>query len=264
MEELKYLKNKIGQEFHLLLTYSKDIDGLIKTLHGEEQNMLDRYTKTFSREVNKINLGEDVENLIGDNLEELQKNIIGFLENKSKMTSNYWPILRVSTLVYATSIFDGFLQDLLTLLFQAYPQSIISSKQITHQKALEFNSIQELRNYLVNENVSEIAYKSIIDQLEEIKTKFKVKLEEDNSKHTDTLVEIYETRNIHVHNKGIVNTIYLGKVRNTYFKAGEHRTIDKDYLIDSIGTLLVSANQLMESAIKKVEKAALSEKNANC
>lgn len=56
----------------------------------------------------------------------------------------------------------------------------------------------------------------------------------------DTLVEIFQRRNIIVHNKGIVNSIYLSKVSEKYCKEAKNGYpifLDREYLEDSINII---------------------------
>ncbi|MCK7559075.1 hypothetical protein MKQ70_30500 [Chitinophaga sedimenti] len=257
LQNFKILQDKVHHEFYQLKIYATEMDRLITTLHDAEHSMLEKIS--HNPDLNFAGINIPVKNEKGEFYKEgldILNYVLDTIRNKKSLTGNYWFIMRVSTLAYATSIFDGFLQELLILLFKNCPQALISSKPISLERIIKSNNIEILKDELINEKAAEIAYQSLKDQLKLINEKFRVSLNENNFNHLDTLIEIYETRNLHIHNKGIVNNIYISKVSNPKYMIGDLRDIDKEYLITSIELLQLAADQLSENSIKEgAEKA---------
>jgi hypothetical protein len=53
----------------------------------------------------------------------------------------------------------------------------------------------------------------------------------------EQIVEILATRNIHVHNRGMVSRRYLQCVKKSTLKIGTYKSITKEYLRDSINSI---------------------------
>jgi hypothetical protein len=86
----------------------------------------------------------------------------------------------------------------------------------------------------VDKKIMKFAYKSFSRQMNSFKENYNMDFKAILGTSTiEKLIEIRETRNIFVHNSGIVNTKYLENVKATSFAAGEYRTIDEPYLHNS-------------------------------
>lgn len=86
-------------------------------------------------------------------------------------------------------------------------------------------------NVTVENKTMKFAYKSFSRQMTSLKTNYNIHFETiiDESA-VESLIEIKETRNIYVHNSGIVNRKYLDSVKSSAFVEGQYRVIDETYL----------------------------------
>jgi hypothetical protein len=86
---------------------------------------------------------------------------------------------------------------------------------------LEYDDMADLLDALAERKVSDLSYKSLADLSGYFKEKLGLALTATKGEleHLTLLVEI---RNLLVHNRGIVNSIFLSKTKSTKWKLGQH------------------------------------------
>jgi len=182
----------------------------------------------------------------------MTETLVGVIESKNKMTLKYETLLHVMTFTYSSAIFDALLIDFLKSLLLQNENSLKSNKTLTVQAILEHNSIDTLKETILNKEILEFGYKSFRGQLKYFSEKFNFNFASVQELFDD-INEIIETRNLHVHNKGIVNGVYLNNVKNSKFEFGDYREIDEDYLEKSRDELNEAINYLFTEGLKKFD-----------
>ena len=123
---------------------------------------------------------------------------------------------------------EAFLNDLLEILFLWKKKSLISNKNLSYKEIIESENIDDLIKTIREKEILEFSHSSFKDKINYFGTKFNLSFPElDNS--LDQIIEMFTTRNIILHNNGIVNETYLKINKGSNFELGSKRIIDKDY-----------------------------------
>lgn len=122
-------------------------------------------------------------------------------------------LLPRSLLVSLVSQYDAFLGRLLKVCFLKKPELLhASDKQVTFEIINQFQSLEALREYMLEKEIEAVLRKSHLDQLQWMERLFGVTL----TKGLDSLpsfIEITERRNLFVHTDGIVSSQYMAACR---------------------------------------------------
>lgn len=148
-------------------------------------------------------------------------------------------------------IVDGFLWYLSTILQEAMkrrPQMVKSKEKIEIETIFDFKNRRELINFLIDRKINSLSYGSVSGLEEFIQTTLGVELFSDE--RARQLVQVFiEVRNIQIHNRGIVNRIFMKRVREQdefKFKEGNVVYLDVDELITLSGICVETAVNLDE------------------
>jgi predicted house-cleaning noncanonical NTP pyrophosphatase (MazG superfamily) len=202
-----------------------------------EQNI----NKLTSDEPLKINVIKDDESKyinINFSVSGLRKNL-----NEISEAIIHYQLLYNSSLMSLISFTEWFLSQILHDYFEKFPDvADISEKTITFQDLRDIGTIEDARRYLIESKIESILWGDFEDWLKLFKDKFKLSLSyiEENK---PMLIEVFQRRNILVHNGGRVNSIYIAKV------AAEFR---KDL---SIGDMVNIKPQYLERSINLFERS---------
>jgi hypothetical protein len=151
-------------------------------------------------------------------------------------------------LIYLVALFDAFTVDCLSSVLAERPEMLRSSKQITYERALEFEDRAALIAHLIEREMIDVGYKSVADQAEYIHQKLNIRLEESGVTIAE-LTELHARRNLLVHSRGVVNSVYIAATRNNVTRVGDRLTVDDAYLkraldaLDMVATLCVSGTE---------------------
>lgn len=158
--------------------------------------------------------------------------------------------------------FTSYLTDLTVLLFQTKPRLLLSmsddknSLQITLKSLIEAseqgNSINDLIMQAAFRKANQLAYLSIseLSNLWESKHDFALFPSAENK---NLIIRSYEERNLFVHNRGVVNSIFLSKLQNfpSLPHIGERITLDRDQLLRLLVQTREIVNDIDSRAISK-------------
>ena len=164
--------------------FEKEIDGFGKIIEEEEGKQkilfpIEKASKAFE---------------IHDRLE------------KTKIAQKTLPGMFLLGLV---SQYDAFTANLLKVLFLRRPELIFTSeKQVSFSEISEFNSIEEIKNSIIEKEVENIIRQSHAKQFEKMEKLFDVKLKSGLDIWSD-FIEITERRNLLAHTNGIVSRQYV-------------------------------------------------------
>lgn len=131
--------------------------------------------------------------------------------------------------------FEIYLVDILREVLRQKPEILRSRQQtITLDYLLQFQSIDDLIQDIIESKVNSLSYKGFLDLeqwYEEKGIPLKVKNE-----HRQAVVELIATRNIIVHNRGRVDEKYLRTIPTSIYKIGELRELE---VVDLFTTLSI-------------------------
>ncbi len=158
------------------------------------------------------------------------------IENVNK-SINHINLLYTNSLISCLSSVEWYFSQLLHFYYDKYPDSAgIQKRTMTLNDLKGFNSISDAEKYLIDVKIEEVLRGSFDSWITLLKTELKLSLGYLNN-IVDELVEIYQRRNLFVHNGGIVNSIYLSKVKEEYRKditINQKLRVEKGYLDKSI------------------------------
>jgi len=161
-----------------------------------------------------------------------------------------------STFQHFVSLFESFFFDLLQLWLTYYPRSL-SNRQVPFGEILDAPDKDAVTVAIVERKLNELRYERVADwfaYLDEI-----MRLACPASGTIEALAEIKASRDILVHNKGIVNTVYLSKAgSHARYADGERLEIPPAYHEESWRTIRSVIRELSDAAIMKATNASLS------
>jgi hypothetical protein len=167
-----------------------------------------------------------------------------FVPQERKLFRQFPELVRVLGLLYLVAIFESYLVDIVREILLTCPDALKSGRQFTAETIIKLGEQKQIINYLAEKEVEKLPYKSFPAVVNYFGKKFNINLNA-SGVLVENIVEILTTRNIHVHNRGIVNQQYLELVRGSTLKVGAYKSITRKYLrdsIDSISTLVEFIN----------------------
>ncbi len=175
-----------------------------------------------------------------------------FTELNSKIPDHNNEIYSMS-IVNAVARMEAFLNDLLDVLFSINRKSLMSDKQLSYKDILTFNNLDDLTDFIKQKEILEFSHASFSQKLKFIEKRFNLNFKdlEDQEK---SINEIFLTRNILLHNNGIINIAYLNGNPDSKFELGEKRTIDEKYTREVFRQLIDIGGEIYNKVLGKVFK----------
>jgi hypothetical protein len=187
---------------------------------------------------------------------ESNKTVDGHMENAAK-TFKHIELLYKNSLISLLSSVEWFFSEILHFYYDKYPESTgIQKKTLTLAELKSFGSVADAEKYLIDIKIEEILRGSFDSWLNLLKTELSLKLGYVTSIENE-LIEIYQRRNILVHNGGKVNSIYISKVHEALrkgVKLNDTIHIDKEYLDGAIRKLQKTFILIASELWKKLDK----------
>ena len=146
-------------------------------------------------------------------------------------------LLYKNSLISLLSSVEWFFSQILHLHFDKFPDAAgINKKSLTLEDLKTFDSVRDAERYLIDQKIESILRGSFKDWVNILKNDLSLKLDY-LEEYYDDLIEIYQRRNLLVHNGGKVNSIYLSKVNESYkkeYKIDDRLYVEKEYLENAI------------------------------
>lgn len=171
-----------------------------------------------------------------------------YLALDPKKENNLYSLISENLLVELISIFEDYIQNILKYLLHKNQELALSSdKQINADEILKYNSIEDLKSAIIEDKVHKLMYRSLKNIINFISSGFKVRFELEDDMYMDVLYW-KETRNIIIHNRGIVNDIYLNAIKKHGIKRelqiGNRLEIEISEVIRFAENLKLVANEI--------------------
>ncbi len=139
--------------------------------------------------------------------------------------------LAATTFQQFVSLFEDFMLGLIRLWLRSFPQRL-ARRSLAASIVFEAKTIDQVREQIVQQQVLDIAYKSLPDWFAFLKGL--VNLNHPSEEEIKRLTEIKASRDILVHNRGRVNSLYVEKSgANKRFDAGASLEIPEPYHLES-------------------------------
>lgn len=177
---------------------------------------------------------------------------IRIFEQKIKNLPKYSKLVHSMTVVYAVSKFESFLTDCYDQLLSWNQNALKTAKQISYKEVLEFESMDDLYQALKDRELLEFSFSSFAQKMQTFEKKFNINYSIDEV-DVETITEILTTRNIHLHNNGFINDVYLEYNPRTMHKIGDERKIDIEYSIHVISELMRAGDSIQKKLLEKIK-----------
>jgi len=150
-----------------------------------------------------------------------KKDFIKSLEDQMKNREYYFDFILSHSLIFAKSLFDNYISNVIEFIYNTYPSILTSKKkQIYYSEVFEHDTMEELLNYIIEKELYDIGYMSFraLETYFEDILCLKLILDESDIKK---IIKIFEIRNIYVHNNGVVNKKFIRMVKSDDYKEGD-------------------------------------------
>lgn len=236
-EKEGYLKKKEELEAEIINIYKKPINVTVD--FEMDENQFDQQEK----QILKLSISAE---------KGIEKDILNYGKGK-----NHISILYKSSLISLLSSVEWFFSQILHYYYDKFPESTgIQKKTMTLSDLKNFGSIDDAEKYLIDSKIEEILRGSFDSWIALMKTDLSLKLGYLDIIENE-LIEIYQRRNLLVHNGGVVNSIYISKVKDTYrqnVNLNDVLDVDKIYLDNAICKLQKTFILIASELWKKLDK----------
>lgn len=128
--------------------------------------------------------------------------------------------------------FTTYLSEVLREALRARPEMLRSQEQVRVDYLLQFATMDELREDMVDRKVLELSYLGFTDLENWCSSRMSIQLAPEAGVR-NALIELLETRNLIVHNRSRIGVKYLRVVADSKFRLGELRVLDADTLFET-------------------------------
>lgn len=184
-----------------------------------------RLSKADEKRFNKI--GSMVENLTDIDI---------FVPVQMQLFRQFPELIRILGLSHLVTIFEGYLGDIIQEILLAHPDILKSGKQLTAEEVLTLGGRKEMVAYLAEKEVEELQHSPFQKVVKYFDDKFNINLNA-SIVSPEQITEILATRNIHIHNRGVVNQRFRKLVKGSPLRLGAYKRITREYLMDSISSI---------------------------
>jgi hypothetical protein len=158
-----------------------------------------------------------------------------------KRVQEFSSVISRNLIVGMANNFHCYLSESLQGVVMKRHEILRSGERITTEDILQFGSMQDLRAYIADKKINELSYGGIKQMQEFISDRLCVEMF--TSSEQQALLTIFvELRNIHTHNRGIVNQLFLDRIG-----AGHKQfnfTLAKLFHVDFDNFILLSKNAI--------------------
>lgn len=199
----------IGQE---LINFVEQISSLSITLQITLRAVLEAVDKLNK---NSIDFTDQSNPFVNPDSNKTFLERVAFIQNVLEQTKQ----IRIHTLALNTipksylitliSHYDAFLGRLIKLILLAKPELLTASdKNLSLAELMEFGSIENAKNYILEKEIEGALRKSHAEQFAWMESKFNIPLRQGLDIWSD-FIEITERRNLYVHTGGVISSQYI-------------------------------------------------------
>jgi len=222
-----------------VLSNGEEIDDKDKEKFIEFQEKIAKELDEKYKEIPEVKFekkDEDGEKGVAIKISNSNSEVSKHLENVKKNTKHIEQ-LYTNSLISALSSVEWFFSQLLHFFYDKHPESAgVQKRTMTLTELKSFGSIEDAEKYLIDIKIDEILRGNFESWINLLKSELSLGLGY-LTDIMDELVEVYQRRNLFVHNGGTVNSIYLSKVDENQRKGvllNDKLIVDKEYLDNAI------------------------------
>ncbi|OBX22192.1 MULTISPECIES: hypothetical protein [Bizionia] len=215
-----------GEERDKLVEMQEKIQSQIDTKYSEETEVLIVKDKTDDNKVKSFSI----------KIKSNNDKIVDHISN-SKIVNKHINLLYTNSLISLLSNVEWFFSQILHYYYDEHPESAgVQKRTLTLKDLKTFSSVDDAEKYLIDVKIDEVLRGNFESWASLLKEEIGLGLGY-LKPVMDELIEIYQRRNLFVHNGGVVNSIYISKVKESLRKnidVGDQLEVDKNYLENSI------------------------------
>lgn len=179
-------------------------------------------------------------------------------------------ILESGFILSAFSSYDALVGDLLTAIYGKKPELFQEIEdEYTVQELLEYETIEDLKEIVLQDRIESFRRKSYIDQFKSLESSFGLKLRD--FELWEDFVECSQRRNLFTHCDGKVSQQYLDICNKVGFEfdekpeIGDKLGVGARYFHDAIITILITGTMLAQTLWRKIfpTEIGLADENLN-
>ena len=176
---------------------------------------------------------------------------------KAPRKTNYQKeLLYKNAFIGLLSSVEWYYSQVLHFYYDKHPEAAgIKKKTMTLEDLKTFGTVQDAEKFLIDSKIEEVFRAGFDVWMDILKDEVKLKLPYVRPFFNE-LLEVYQRRNLLVHNGGMVNSIYISKVSSEIskdLKIGDKLTITSEYLENAICKLHIVFTLIAAELWKKLE-----------
>lgn len=239
-------------------TKNKSLDQLVDKdiLDSIDESTVAKITKLIDECKDIVELSEDGKS---GQYRRLPKNLKEKFRKVEALQTHH-EILYNGSLILLMTYFENMMAKIFRIDLKKYPKRMaLESKSVSYKMLETSNTIEEIKEKLIDEEITSIMYKSVSDWINYLNKVVKLEMAFAYEKLPE-LQEIIARRNLIVHNEGIVNSIYFENVSETLRKGitlGDRLLVNKQYIYNALDCVeVIGVAIILEMWLKEAGKNA--------
>jgi hypothetical protein len=166
------------------------------------------------------------------------------------LAETYMPLGRELAFCRVVDYYLFYIAELLALIFRTKPEALKSNEHVTVESVLQHSTLEELIESISERKVLDLSFKGVFALADYLKRRLSLELF-DSDADMERVVRIVEYRNLFVHNRGVVNRLYLSRVPTATEKIGEKIQLNGEQVTEDVVYLMGNAKAVDAKAVAK-------------
>ncbi len=193
---------------------------------------------------------EDVDTPIELSVTEAQ-NLVRTARMGMEIEHNYTHIGNNMILIYVTTLFEAYLVDIARSVMMSIITEVNETEQEAQREPAEYRAnLDELIISLVDRQMDDLAFRSIQNKIKFLQKTLNITFTGKGYSKAD-INELYATRNILVHNGGIINRQYISTAPKMGYEIGDKRELDDEYTLRAIDIVRLAGTAIHKACMQR-------------
>lgn len=252
IDDFSFIVDRIAQKIQA--RESVEVDEIIKDYGAEDLVDFDSSKTTFRY---KSDVTKAIEDWAIKNKKDLKK-LISFQRRSRIHSPAPGDVIRQGILVYLVTYFEMLLGDLLSTHYVLFPGKLSKEKTFKYEDILRLETLDAITQQAIADEVDALLRSGYQDLPNAFAKRTGIDTGEVKA-HSTRMIELFERRNIFVHNNGRIDHRYMKKVPNTYLKQINARenlllAVPSSYLNEGIEAILIVGTIISQRIWRKYYK----------
>jgi hypothetical protein len=166
---------------------------------------------------------EDLVKIVYDSEPDVLKSLLAEPKQGLANVKRFARFVMEMILVRGTDNFLTYISELLALVFTGRPETLKSGETVKLEEILQYSTMPDLVHHLAERRVERLSYQGMRDLQKDLAERLNIEIFL-SDESLSRAVRIIETRNLVVHNRGILNRTFQTKAND--FSGGLRLTVD--------------------------------------